>query len=645
MTDKYFKYLFAFLSFANTLIIYILTLAPTVGFIDTGELATDCLKLCIGHPTGYPLFTMIGHIFAFIPIGDGIYRLNLMSAVMGAVAVCEFYFLMIFLFTVYVFPKDFIKKFIDEQENKNFKNLSIYLIAFISSLCLAFSVTFWNICNGIEVYSLHILFLITVNFLFFKACDITVRNSVNKERYWLLFAFVLGLSFTNHLTTIFLAPSTLFLYFAVNGFNKLSFQRILIMAIPFAVALTLYIYLPVRADNPVLSWGYPDNLVNMYRHISAKQFNVWMFSSTEVMKKQLEHFIEFYPKEFFYFPLIIAVIGLFSIFRFNKKFFYFTIVLFIFNIFYASNYDIHDIESYYISVFIVNAVWIGFGIFYIINKIKFNKLTLSVLALLIPLVIVMKNYKECDESRNYYPYEFMQNIFKSARQNSIIISSQWDFWLASAWYFQYIHNVRPDIWVIDKELLRRSWYIRHIQIHYPRIYELSRTEFENFLPELYKFENETSRYLTPKTEFDKQELMKINNAYIALLNSLVDKNVPERSVYTTYEIEQSKTEKFGKDYLRVPEGLLMRYTKEKGFDSTYQEPDFKYEITKNPDYYYEFLMQSYYDSYLYRANYLMNFNKFDKAEELLKKCLELDNQRADAKMLLKKISELKANIK
>jgi predicted RNA polymerase sigma factor len=53
-------------------------------------------------------------------------------------------------------------------------------------------------------------------------------------------------------------------------------------------------------------------------------------------------------------------------------------------------------------------------------------------------------------------------------------------------------------------------------------------------------------------------------------------------------------------------------------------------------------MKSYYDAYIYRANYLMNFSKFEMAEELLKKAIDINSQKQEAKNLLKKISELKA---
>src|ERR1017187_6109485 len=62
-------------------VVYLQTLAPSVDFIDAGELATDCATLGIFHPTGYPVFTLIGWVFAHLPIASTvILRMNIMAA-------------------------------------------------------------------------------------------------------------------------------------------------------------------------------------------------------------------------------------------------------------------------------------------------------------------------------------------------------------------------------------------------------------------------------------------------------------------------------------------------------------------------------------------------------------------------------------
>src|SRR4051812_3806729 len=66
-------------------VVYLQTMAPSVGFIDDGELATVCSTLGIAHPTGYPLFTLIGWVCSHLPIASTVIaRLNIMAAIFTA---------------------------------------------------------------------------------------------------------------------------------------------------------------------------------------------------------------------------------------------------------------------------------------------------------------------------------------------------------------------------------------------------------------------------------------------------------------------------------------------------------------------------------------------------------------------------------
>lgn len=633
------KIFYQVLAFLIPLIVYLITLAPTVTFIDSGELATVASKLGVAHPTGYPLFTVLGRVFTLLPIGDEVYRLNFMCAVISSAALYMFFNLMVFLI------KD--KNLLDKPSNevKKISDDVIYNISLAAVLTLAFSKTFWETANAIEVYSLHTFFLITDIYLILLACSYNQKDYdsiLQREKYWILFAFVLGLSFTNHLSTIFLSVGSIYLYFAINGFNKNSFKRILILAVPFLLGYSFYIYLIIRADNNILSWGYPHNFDNFWRHFTGKQFSIWMFSSFENAGKQFSYFTKNYPLEYFYIPLLISVPGIYEIYRGSKKLFYFTLLLFSFCILYAINYDIYDIDSYFLLAFIVTAIWFGFGLLFMAKKFAKNAGQISVAFILICLIPLSQNFSKVDESKNYFVKDYTLNIFKSAAQNSIILSTQWDFWVSSSFYQQYVKNIRTDLVVIDKELMRKSWYMNHLEKNYPEVYQKSRTEFQAYLNELIKFEKNPDRYAKPVTEADKQDLQKIQSAFKNLLNSIPDNNYGERNFYTTYEIEQDKNEKFGKDYNRIPEGLLIKYSKEKGFNDL-TDPELEFTITSETDYHHNFIMTAYYNSFLTRANYLMNFQKFDEAEKFINKAIEVKPGSQDARQLLNKLNQLRAN--
>jgi len=87
LAKKYFYVLTGFVVF----IVYLFTLAPSVVQIDSGELAAVQATLGIAHPTGYPLFTIIGYIFSLIPLPFTIiYQLNLLAAVFCSAGIAVF---------------------------------------------------------------------------------------------------------------------------------------------------------------------------------------------------------------------------------------------------------------------------------------------------------------------------------------------------------------------------------------------------------------------------------------------------------------------------------------------------------------------------------------------------------------------------
>ena len=80
--------------FLLSLALYVLTMAPSVVAGDGGEMQTVSAVLGVAHPTGYPLFTLLGWLFTHLPLGgDPAYRVTLLSAVAAAGTVACLYLL------------------------------------------------------------------------------------------------------------------------------------------------------------------------------------------------------------------------------------------------------------------------------------------------------------------------------------------------------------------------------------------------------------------------------------------------------------------------------------------------------------------------------------------------------------------------
>src|SRR5437660_1928409 len=68
-------------------LLYFLTAARDIVVGDTPELITAAVTLGVPHPPGFPLFTMLGHLFSLLPLGPIPFRVNLLAATCDALTV------------------------------------------------------------------------------------------------------------------------------------------------------------------------------------------------------------------------------------------------------------------------------------------------------------------------------------------------------------------------------------------------------------------------------------------------------------------------------------------------------------------------------------------------------------------------------
>jgi len=539
----------AFIAFG----VYLVTLAPGLTFIDSGELAAVACTLGIAHPTGYPLFTLMGWLFSHLPVpGEEIFRLNLMAATFCAAGVFIFFQLMVQLFSLTA----------EEPTKGEARKARDLLAAGGASLVLAFSETYWAQATAVEVYSLHVLLLSLVLLCFFRAYQASLSSvqddqaREHPEGRWLAFAFLTGLAFTNHMTTILLAPALLYLFLSLHGFQVGTARLLVRMAVLFLLGLSLYLYLPLRGNQePLFNWGDPVTLDRFLSHLRGKQYSIWIFSSAETASRQFAYFAQNLPGEFALVGVLFAAPGLLHLFRHEKRLFRVTIILFLTCVIYSINYDIHDIDSYFLLAYFVVAIWSGFGIASLL-KWKRVRTARPVLVgtgvIACSLVSLIVHFSDRDESRNFLVEDYTANMFRSIDRNGLVLSYQWDFWVSGSYYSQYVESLRPDVTVVDKELLRRSWYLKELEGRYPWLITRSRREVDAFLPELRRFEE--GRPYDPRVIQSRFEDM--------ILSFFL--NNPERPLYVTHEIEPE----FTRGFERIPTGLAFRLSTSPEFQPT-----------------------------------------------------------------------------
>ena len=606
-------------------IIYLFTLAPSVVQIDSGELATVQATLGIAHPTGYPLYTIVGYLFSLIPLPfTKIYQLNLLAALYCSAGVSVFVYTSKFVLdnlTSFSFAKAPDIKFSknkkkNKKEKKKNSQIAFSLdeiikkiLSIAGGLILAFSETFWMQSTSVEVYSLHIL-LINIIILFLLKAYLYKPDEKRQSdlKAWLIFSAVLALGFTNHMTTLLIVPGVAYLFFTKNRFNADSIKKILLMLlIFFPVLILIYSYLPIRASqNPLLNWGNPTDLERIIRHISGKQYQVWLFASVESAKKQLVHFIDTLSGEF-YIELFLSIIGLFTSLNYARKFFAFLLITFLFTILYSINYDINDIDSYFILAYICLSFFAIFGFLKLFQISKKNlKVLISVLALVI-LIEFYFNFNKVNQS-NVYTYEdYTHAILNSVPQGSIIFSYQWDYFVSASYYFRYVENYRNDVVVVDKEILRRSWYYDELNNDYPFLFKNMQEDVNNFKEALIPFERGEKDYNANLLE----------TLYRKIMTDLVATNVIDRSFYIAPELYENEMQRgeflLPKGYTLVPDLLLFKVVKGNEYVPT-KNLDFKIRFGKEKNYYINIIERFVGTMLARRAMYELQFGKTERAK-------------------------------
>jgi tetratricopeptide (TPR) repeat protein len=208
---------------------YALGACWTVFVGDSGELSTAVRVLGIPHPSGYPLYVLLGKLFTLLlPAGSFAWRLSLFSAAASAAACGVLY--------------------------RIARAMGLGATAAVAgALIFAFSPSFWAEANVQRVYGLGALFVALV-------ASATWRWTVSGAAKSLVLAFFLcGLGASNH-TFMAVVAVALGIFIVIVEPGVLRRLGLLSMSAgAFAVGLLPYLYLPLRSrQDPPLDWGNPE---------------------------------------------------------------------------------------------------------------------------------------------------------------------------------------------------------------------------------------------------------------------------------------------------------------------------------------------------------------------------------------------------
>jgi hypothetical protein len=415
---------------------YVFLLGPTIVGGDSPELVTAAWVTGVPHPPGYPLYTMLGKLFGFIPMGSVAWRVNLMSAVLDALC-C----LLVYL---------------------GLRRAGIGTWAALGgALFLAFSRFFWMYSEVAEVFALNNFFAALLAYL-------ALRWRQGAER-WVALAFglALGLSFTNHQTIVFLVPGLLALM--LWRAPRPPWPAALAC---FALGTLAYAYVPLAARaNPPLDWDHAVTVDAFKKLVLRQEYGTLALmpggQASLPRWMQLPTFLSALAQAFTPLGLALALVGawaarrsvplmifLASSFILSGPFF-----VMLANLNFNKPEFMAVIQRFYILPCVLLAYCIGFGAERVFALRPRLAPVLLALLLIWPLA---SNWRYADQRHNTLAMDLAANMLDELPPDSLLLIHG-EVPTMAVDYAQMVEGRRPDVVTLAQNKLMLPWYIEQVR--------------------------------------------------------------------------------------------------------------------------------------------------------------------------------------
>jgi tetratricopeptide (TPR) repeat protein len=585
--------------FTVALSLYGWTVAPTVTLVDSGELIVAAHSLGVAHPPGFPLYVLLAHFASLLPVGDVALRVNLASALFGAIAaaVCTLIVAELLLIKPSVQSKKRDPKRKEKSKTRHSapesrtedrsrsRSWLMLAPALLSGLLLAFSRTLWSYSTIAEVYSLNILLIGIVVLLLLRRRRSHIQQK-NEPHDWPLYlaALVFGLALGLHHVTVGLTlPALAVLVYAQGGIRSLKSKRLVYAALFAVGGLSIYVYLPLAASgSPLMNWGDPRTLERFWWHVSGRQYQVFFSPSIDTMLRQLTEFVRLAGREFgpWWLPvgLGVAAVGLAAAFKNDKWTFWFLALIVLANLPYALNYEIaEDKDAYYLPTFFAMSIAAGLGMDALtraaasIRFLSSHPGVLPAALIIVPLISLLSGLPYNNRRQYFIAHDYVDNILAATEPGGMLLTIDWQVY-SPMLYVLEIEKRRPDVIAIDLNQLRRSWYFDYLNRSYPELMDKTRMKVDAFLEHLRRWEREPDLY-----DRDLALNQGINTSFNEMILAFISTQIQAAPVYLTQELVvgadgqyRDLTKALETSYQFVPQGLAFELLTSREFSNPSQ---------------------------------------------------------------------------
>ncbi|NXJ67944.1 TM260 protein, partial [Rostratula benghalensis] len=421
----------------------------------------------VAHPPGYPLFTLLAKlVMGLLPLGSPAYRVNLLCGFLGAAAAsCLFY-------TV-------------------FRLSGSYAGGILAAGVFSFSRLTWQWSITAEVFSLNNLFvglLMALTVRFEEASTAKERSKVSKVG-----AFCCGLSLCNqHTIVLYIACVVPWVLSRLLRKAELSPGHFLKLGLCFLAGLLPYLYLPASSylNRARWTWGDQTTLQGFLTHFLREEYGTFSLVNKGA-EASVHRFLRSFQLAQMKSELSLPVLALALVAcvrtalptkqQKSPVIWLFAGMLCLYSLFFAwrANLDITKplflgvVERFWLQSSAVVAVLAGLGLAMVGNTVLEGSWATPWMEWLSALALVTSqiwtNYSACDQSNNYVVDKFARNLLSSVPAGAVILL-RGDLPGNALRYVHYCEGMRPDITLVDQEMMTYEWYLPKLAKHLPGVY-------------------------------------------------------------------------------------------------------------------------------------------------------------------------------
>ncbi len=473
-----------FICFSLNLWLLLAGLAPSLSFEDSGEMILAAYSLGVPHPPGYPLNTMLGHLFMKLPFGDPAYAMNFSSAFFSALA------------AVFVF---LTLRLLFRALRIELGDWAEVLLAIAVSLLLTSRPIYFRQSIITEVYGLNNLFVAILAYL-------SVRGLVQKlDRWWPeALALLAGLALTNHHTVVTFIFAIFCVMITVYG-REISWRRWLGVTALTLIGLTPYLYLPWAANqNPDLNWGNPNSWQRFFFHVGRNQYAPMLNRDWSQVIEQLRLQAQLFIEQVKYVGVVFGFIGFLVLRQANRRLFWFFIAATImtgpvtaylvnFHVEWSDGFSMKDIAGL-VSVFylmllmiwmLVSAVAFAALLEFLSARARDSAKKPWAVVATVGIALAWGIWVGHDafakeEKSTYRPVDEMFANLQKITTEPAVVFSNWDPYSFPPMYYQRVRHGLANFVFVDLQLLKAPWYAEQIRRWYPDFYAQIKGELDDY---------------------------------------------------------------------------------------------------------------------------------------------------------------------